>query len=673
MEKENRFQTTLLFGMLLSGILFHSSSAQWSTNPLVNNAISTFNFYNKFVPVIVSDGAGGAIITWEDSRNDGSNFDIYAQRINASGVVLWTADGVAISTGPQDKRAPAIVSDGAGGAIITWKDSRTGFNLFDIYAQRIDSSGTVKWTTDGVAICTVAGVQEDQKIVSDGSGGAIITWEDQRSGSGAGYKIYAQRIDSNGSIHSGWTADGVAIRSNLSGSVNLPSILGDGSGGAIITWSDYRNLSNYDIYAQRITGAGDTLWTANGAPVCTFGTNQGRPLIVSDGSGGAIIEWTDNDINGGDLYAQRINSSGTKLWATNGVAICAAANIQQYSTIISDGSGGAIVTWRDARSGFGDIYAQRVNASGDTLWVANGAIICAATDEQYWPTIVSDGAGGAIITWHDNRAGTGAYDIYAQRINGSGVVQWTTDGAAVCTSGNMQGYPTVTTDGAGGAIITWYDYRAGSNSDIYASQINANGSLGAGPLPVELVSFAALSNQHIVELKWKTATEVNNYGFEIEKKRIKDELGSMKWEKIGFVEGSGTTNSPKEYSYSDKNVSSGKYSYRLMQIDRDGKFKYSQEVEVTIGSTPKEFALAQNYPNPFNPSTVISYQLPANSHVTLKVYDAIGREVATLVNEVKEAGSYSSRFDGAKLSSGIYFVRLQSGEKIQLEKMILLK
>jgi hypothetical protein len=144
------------------------------------------------------------------------------------------------------------------------------------------------------------------------------------------------------------------------------------------------------------------------------------------------------------------------------------------------------------------------------------------------------------------------------------------------------------------------------------------------------------------------------------------------WSKIGFVEGNGTTNAPKSYSFTDKSAN-GKTSYRLKQIDRDGKFEYSQTVEVTAATAPKEFALEQNYPNPFNPTTAISYQLSANSFTTLKIYDALGREAATLVNEVKEAGYYSAQFDGTKLSSGMYYARLSSNGKTQIRKIVLLK
>jgi M6 family metalloprotease-like protein len=189
-------------------------------------------------------------------------------------------------------------------------------------------------------------------------------------------------------------------------------------------------------------------------------------------------------------------------------------------------------------------------------------------------------------------------------------------------------------------------------------------------MPVELLSFTAESATEGVELKWNTATETNNYGFEVERRAVSDR--HLAWTKIGFVEGNGTTNAPKSYSFTDKSAN-GKTLYRLKQIDRDGKFEYSQTVEVTATTRPKEFALEQNYPNPFNPTTAIGYKLSAFGFTTLKIYDALGREVATLVNEVKDAGYYSAQFDGAKLSSGIYFAKLTSDGKTQIRKLLLMK
>ncbi|MDP1677636.1 MAG: T9SS type A sorting domain-containing protein, partial [Bacteroidota bacterium] len=148
--------------------------------------------------------------------------------------------------------------------------------------------------------------------------------------------------------------------------------------------------------------------------------------------------------------------------------------------------------------------------------------------------------------------------------------------------------------------------------------------------------------------------------------------GYFSWTKIGFVEGNGTTNAPKLYSFVDASAS-GKVLYRLKQIDRDGKFEYSQEVEVVISQMLQKFSLMQNYPNPFNPTTTISYQLSANSYTTLRVYDMLGKEVATLVNEAKEAGSYTMQFDGSKLSNGMYFYTLRSGNFTATKKLVLMK
>jgi hypothetical protein len=194
-------------------------------------------------------------------------------------------------------------------------------------------------------------------------------------------------------------------------------------------------------------------------------------------------------------------------------------------------------------------------------------------------------------------------------------------------------------------------------------------------VPVELQNFAANVENNNVMLSWITASEINNAGFEIERCQTSNVKGQT-WEKIGFVSGNGTTTQTQFYSFTDENFSAGKYQYRLKQIDFDGSFEYSNTIEAEINS-PTEFSLSQNYPNPFNPSTVISYQLAGGSQVTLKVFDLLGNEVATLVNEHKPAGSYEVEFQSAvgskQLASGVYYYQLNAGNFIETKKMILLK
>ena len=218
-----------------------------------------------------------------------------------------------------------------------------------------------------------------------------------------------------------------------------------------------------------------------------------------------------------------------------------------------------------------------------------------------------------------------------------------------------------------------------TNLNVQALTFDNNGYVYAGTgngvwrrplselIPVELTSFTATVKEGTIELNWSTATETNNQGFGIQRKSSGSE-----YSEIGFVPGFGTTTEPKSYSYTDSKLSAGKYTYRLKQIDFDGSFEYSAEVEVEIVA-PLEFSLEQNYPNPFNPNTVISYQLPVSGEVTLNVYDILGNNIATLVNEFKPAGGYEVEFDASDLASGIYLYRIKAGEYIETKKMILLR
>lgn len=194
-------------------------------------------------------------------------------------------------------------------------------------------------------------------------------------------------------------------------------------------------------------------------------------------------------------------------------------------------------------------------------------------------------------------------------------------------------------------------------------------------VPVELISFEARVQGNRIVLEWVTASEINNFGFEVQRSNNKNN-----WQKIGFESGHGTTTEPHHYSFTDEFLQSGKYQYRLKQIDFDGSFKYSKIVEIVIG-LPTEYSLSQNYPNPFNPITKIKFTIPSvtlrqaqsDILVTLKIYEVLGNEIATLVNEEKPAGIYEVEFDGTNFPSGIYFCQLRTESYIKVIKMLLLK
>ena len=188
-----------------------------------------------------------------------------------------------------------------------------------------------------------------------------------------------------------------------------------------------------------------------------------------------------------------------------------------------------------------------------------------------------------------------------------------------------------------------------------------------GALPVELSLFSASIYKNSVKLNWRTETEINNYGFNVERRSE-----TSKWERISFVNGNGNSNSPREYSYIDQTADAGKYFYRLKQIDNDGAFTYSKFIEVDFNSK-MDFSLTQNYPNPFNPTTTIRFYLPAAGNVKLTLFNILGQEIKTLVNELKESGVHTFNFDASDLNSGTYIYKIEAGSFIQTRKMTLVK
>ena len=208
------------------------------------------------------------------------------------------------------------------------------------------------------------------------------------------------------------------------------------------------------IYAQKIDSNGNIQWLIDGVAICTYGAGAVSPKICSDGAGGAIITWADYRSGNSDVYAQLVDSNGNTQWTPNGTDICTANSYQAEPQICSDGAGGAIITWHDYRGGLDyDIYAQKIDSSGNGQWIADGVVICNASNLQTSPQICNDGAGGAIITWIDYR--TGNSDIYAQLVDSSGDVQLKENGLAISIVNGDQEYPQICGDEGGNAIITW--------------------------------------------------------------------------------------------------------------------------------------------------------------------------------------------------------------------------
>ena len=549
---------------------------------------------------------------------------IYCQNIFAQ----WNSDpliNTPVCVWDSNQQRAEIISDNKGGAIIAWFDFRMG--NADIFIQRLDSDGNQKWGNGGKAVCINTSNEVYHKITEDGKGGCIIVWEDDRNGNS---DIYAQRVDSSGNIL--WDSSGVAI-CNLPLDQEDPQIVSDESGGAIIIWEVKQGtvVGENGLFAQRIDSNGQILWIQNGVSILTSPLSYSihwRPKIAGDENNGAVICWinTTNTI----IHAQRLNSAGFRVWLQEGVPVCLQSYDNRLHSFINVKNGKFVLCWTSVTSPGeyrGELRTQSIDTVGIINWGTNGVVVC-SSEVSINPAFLSyDNQNAVIIGWEDHRSpGMGA-TIYCQKLSLDGTPQWQQNGRPVSSLNGMQGQIKLVCDQNGNSIACWLDARTNPEWDIYAQKFNA--------------------------------------------------LGNILWE----VQGRQVSTTTGHKFYQNIILTNKEDYITAWEDERGTDFDiYAQSLNSLITSVdnssvqfPKLITLSQNYPNPFNPSTNISWKSRVGSWQTLKIYDVLGNEVATLVDEYKPDGTYKVEWDVGNYPSGVYFYQLKAGSLVETKKMILIK
>ena len=425
--------------------------------------------------------------------------------------VLWPGDAFVSTTvgdnGVTSTQPPGvvIVADGSGGAFVVWEDDVNGV----VRVQHLDSSGKATFASGGIRVAAGSPYQTGPVAISDAAGGMIVAWVDGRAGA-CGYffkgscDIYAQRFDSSG--NSVWALDGIAV-------VNAPenqgisgiSIAADTHGGAFVAWEDARSCCT--IYAHHIDENGQFLWPINGvqvspSPSVVTGAISRPPIILSDGSGGALVSWWNIQViplvQPPTVNVQKLDANGALQWGTDGIRVALHLLDPDDSgqigllTMVSDGSGGVIIGGVDNQPPGSQPAAravvQRINSSGQNMWGPRGVALTQSTRVNVYPILLSDGTGGAFVAWQEcDQVGSPNCDIFAQRVNSPGQLVWGSSGIAVVAAAGIQAAHQLTTDGRGGVYVTWVDcrafpYPAGVNDcyfgmDLYGQRLNNLGQV----------------------------------------------------------------------------------------------------------------------------------------------------------------------------------------------------
>nr|MDO8115543.1 hypothetical protein [Candidatus Sigynarchaeota archaeon] len=478
-----------------------------------NNGIAICNSFNSSSDFSAStDFSSGAIVAWKDTRNETStdHGDIYAQIITPTGEGLLKQNGTVIANRTGTQKDPLVCSDGEFGAIIVYVDDNSGWD--QVYAQRIDRNGTKMWGDQGIAL-TNTGYNCSEVQIAASWGTVFVCWTDYRNGNP---DIYAQYLHKSGGVF--WPQYGVPVCNDTSDQFH-PVATHDGNLGTIIAWQDGRSgAGNFDIYAQYVMYYNATKkWSLNGVPICSAPFNQESPMMCNSGEGilnSPIIAWLDHRANSGtgnDVYVQRVNASGSAMWATDGIEVSSAAS-ELEPVIGDDFKSGAIVAWVDTRNADNDIYGQHVDSSGTLLWGANGLNISTAPQDQSTPHI--DVLNNGIInytffTWQDERDGNA--DIYVQKVLFNGTCSLPENGVPACIETSMQAKPKIIqTGGYSSAIVIWEDNRSGT-TDIYANQIKLN----FPPVLVQGPNDASTHVGEILEVSWVLHNDISGGTYRI--------------------------------------------------------------------------------------------------------------------------------------------------------------
>ncbi len=651
--------------------------AQWSSNPAVNLAVCDTTG-EQALAKIGSTSDGGCYISWFDNRS--GSYAVYLQRLDPLGNKLWASTGLLISNNPQSTSLVDydLLVDTDDHAVIVFTDTRNGGDL-NVFAYRISPTGNFVWGINGISLSGSTDFQANPKLAQTDDGNIVVAWII----AAARYQVGLQKISLAGTKI--WGTNPIVLQSATEG-YSYPDLVQSDSGGVILFHTAVTGTfpaQTVKLRAKKISSSGTVSWNTNIQDLGTIAAFT-VPKVYSDRNSGGLIAWHDdrdnNSLQSG--FVQRVSSSGSLYFPVNGAEVSLKANRHKFNPVVAfdDSANATYIFWMETEPNQNQngISGQKLSLNGTRQWTDNAKIfkdlsVPFSTSISYLTSEI--GTGRAYLFYLEGSASGLNDKVEGFACDANGSFLWPGNFVILSnpTSDKLQMVSTV--DVYKNCKLVWGDNRLDAQG-IYGQDINPLGELGNSIIPVELTSFTANVVNGNVQLNWATATELNNSGFSIERKQVlsqQSSVGNSEWTELGFVSGHGTTAESHSYSFLDKNLFNGKYTYRLKQIDFDGLFSYSNEVEVDL-SLPISFKLEQNYPNPFNPGTKISWQSPIGSWQSIKLYDALGREIETIVEDYFEAG-FQSKFYiiNSALPSGVYFYKLQAGTFVDTKKMILIK
>ena len=661
---------TSLLTAAAMGILPPLANAQWA-----RNGVSVYSWaVDQNNGRVSADGQGGAFVAWKEQRTAETDQDLYALHILASGLLdpAWPAGGLLVAGAQGSDQTPEkIILDRSGGFYVSWQDGRNATQ--DVYVQRLMPNGHLSpgWPSGGIPIAIGNSQRKESGLCLDAGNGLFVSWSDA---SAAGARAYWTHFLGDGSLAPGWPARGRAFVPDSSAQ-GAPRLIGQVDGGVIGVWADSRQKSSRGVntFALRMTADGTPTagWPAGGVPVQSQGSRKDDSDAASDGAGGLFVTWDDTRAAAFtfdyDIYAQHILASGIvdPRWPTNGLPVCTAIDEQLGLEMVSDGFGGALFAWQDNRDSNWQLYGQHLLADGSIVpgWMTNGIPLLASPWGKYFIGMVPDEMGGFYAVWEQIPFSN---QVYAQHMAGNGQMApgWPGDGLPIGAEDGEDFSPTdFAPDGFGGALVIMERSFIAPWAPLGgATQDNVQRIMNDGPVPTRLAFADAEVAGDRVTVRWQSQDAATVDG------TVERSNNATDWIALGAPR----LVSADLLEFEDVAVPEGRHAYRLTYGDASSRSS-TEPAWVTVASTAG-LALSGFQPNPAIQGANVAFTLPDELPATLRVHDVRGGLVYSKDVGAMGRGAHTLRLgEERNLVAGVYWIQLVRADKTLSTKGLVIR
>ncbi|HCY74296.1 MAG TPA: hypothetical protein DHV28_00110 [Ignavibacteriales bacterium] len=641
--------------VLLIVLLADRPFAQWVNDPSSNTKL----VIDPLDPVNINairDLNGGGYVFWQDKKIN-STSDIYFIHFNKNGEVSFRSDGKTVSTRSGAKEDPIVVIDPSGNSIVLWK----GYDkkrIPELYIQKLSKNGLRLWQNEGIQLTDNKIEKTDYSLRTDKRGFAFTSYITKSSSSSNKYFVRYQVLTSSGKLLSD-SLKGVLYKSNST--LSESEIVPDNKGGSFIFWLENQNQKIL-LRGQYIDSTGSKKW---GSKPLTISKVNSNVISYSVGKLGSRI-YAAITYQGAHkiIYQHLISDSGKLLWGNDGKLVTNQKGSQinpQFAFVDSS----VVVSWTNEFEKIKDVFIQRFDVNGNRLWGNNGRRIINIKGNQFGQRIVFDQKNGVVLAWIDRRENNPDANLYIQKVDLNGKFVWDSAGVMISSSQNMQkSYLNLIPDGEGGAIAV-FKGSSDKRNDIYGQKIFSTGTYAS-----QILGFDASVVRDSVKISWYAANENDGTTYSIYRSTVEN-AEDEDWKIAGTIK-KNNKNSTNYYEFYDWPDISGSIYYRVVQKNDKIKPQYSNIEQVDYYRDVEAIVLGQNSPNPFKDSTLISFYLPDDEEVTFEFFNSNIETVKKIEDVEYPSGKNEIVFNAENLPPGIYFYRLKVGKYVDVKKMVLI-